>query len=626
MAVEPHQARAAIDMVLPWLDRLAAAGDHENLRAFGSCLRELSPRGDASSGQRIVEAVRPPAARALAAGRGQTLASLLGSCGPERENVLLDQFRALLCEQNATWTAAAEPVDRQVLSELLLEALAAAGAQPDRAPPKSQLLIAAFRAAKEASRTAEVYALLADTEIKAQLGRKWDAQQQQLASTLETHVPPAACPEASAWLNMELARTAQQGDEVLRRLTRLAAAHARLPENARKTKQLFKLTGDLLTDPLHRAVAFGRMAEAAAGSALGERFFDDFQDAVEPLKPEQCDKAHRGLARAGAVNVLCRAIVADVLPWDQESHKRFQRWSKVVLESSPAVVDCLCSRLVDLLDQEDRAEQVFPVARQLMAKPAASGDAAAMRRLYDKVLLTMPLEPLSEKWNRVFSMLPEGLDAVARNRLQVFRFMREVQTLAGQPDWSIARFPDDKPAWRELDRLPPPEPWQVVTWCVDRLKGLQNAGIETSNDARTFVEKFRAAKMESPQHLAAAVVRLTGDCDPVSRVLVATTFACCGLEGAAGFRGWRDLVVAIADRLDPATRDLFELHLRYRFRRPDPELRNRLHNLYVALGMEQPERPAEAAAPPPDAGQADHPTEGIVRSVLHFFRGKPSDK
>ena len=461
---------------------------------------------------------------------------------------------------------------------------------------------------------------MANTEVKAQLGGTWEAAQQRLARDLEAHLPASACPEASAWLNMELVRVGKpEGEELTRRLVGVSAACAFLPENRQKTKQLLKVAKDRVPDQQARAVVLGRMAEATIERSLGRVLYDEHLKAMEALKPNQRDEVRRQLARAGAARLLCRALLDDVLPWQDDSQKRFQKWSKAVLENQPRLVDCLCGRVVELLDREDLASEALSIARQLMAKPPVStANAAGILRLYNKVLLTLPLRPLTDRWGKIFSMLPEGLDAAAKDRLRMLKFMQEVRALAGQPDWSLAKFPHDRAAWRELHRLPAHEQWQAVAWCVDRLR---NVGIEGPGDARVFVEKLGAAQYASLHQMARAVDRLSEDRDPVTQVLVATAFARCGVEAPPLLDRWNALVAAIANTLDAPTRRLFEAHLRGRFWPRDAQLDKRLHELYVALGMEQPEPPPGADRPAKgQAGETEESQRPPHRRVLQLLR------
>jgi len=106
-------------------------------------------------------------------------------------------------------------------------------------------------------------------------------------------------------------------------------------------------------------------------------------------------------------------------------------------------------------------------------------------------------------------------------------------------------------------------------------------------------------------------MQLVAKRDPVTVVLATMAFVRCEIEGSKPAENYRQVVVAIAERLDAKTRELFEQHLSHRFRRTLAEDAGRLRKLRVALGLETDENAQKA---------------GILSRLWSLLRGSGSEE
>jgi hypothetical protein len=341
------------------------------------------------------------------------------------------------------------------------------------------------------------------------------------------------------------------------------------------------------------------MAEAAHDTASGERLFEAYAGHVEQLKPQHRNRTLRDLAKANAVHVLCREMLGEVLPWSEQSAKRFQSWYDTVLRSNAHLLDSLRQHVAGLLKEPNPPDGVLSLVRRVLPKKGEPGASSGLSALYNALARALPLEPLSDQWGEALTPLPDGLSPREEGRLRVLSFMRDVKQRAGEPSWSTADFPYTDSVWQnDVQALSPGEAASVLEWGI-RTSALN--GVTAPKDAADLVRILGAVKEKTPQNIADAVVHLLQGRDPVTDVLVATAFARCALEGSKPSAAWGRVLGAILERFDKRTLDLFERHLQHRFCRRDSEYETRLEQLRIDAGLARPksttspERPAETS-------------------------------
>jgi hypothetical protein len=615
LATEPRQARIALERLLPHIEALAHTNNAAGLSALTTNLARLTDRVATAAEQAqatdFVSHLRTLATMAFVAGQGRTTAALLTACGKARDGILLALLNDILGDPVASRVNASLTSDWEQLVELFLDGLRLAEKTPDTAPPLARLLVATFRTAHATGLVPQVWEGVGGRLVKAHLGSQWDAEKRQLVRDLIACVPVDRCPDANAWLNLRLleATPPQSVAELIDSLEKIAGTCSRCADAATLTQDALRIAREQLRAHPQRAEALGRLAEAAHGTASGTTLFAAYRHEMEQAEPNQYSKIRQALATAGVVHVLCRELLAEVLPWNEENgHRTLQSWQSAVLKAHAKVLDGVRQEVAILLGEPEQADSMFPLAEALIPKqPDKSAAGRGLVALYGAVARVLPLEPLSNKWRQALASLPGGVAPEAQARLRVLQFMGAVAKLASDEHWSPTDFPHSDPAWRDdIRSLGPGEKAQVLEWCLDTFA---TTGVTTAQEAEGLVVLLRAAGEQSADTVANAVAYLLKERDPVTAVLVATAFALCALEGAQKSAAWGVIVRAILEPWDKSTRRLFEAHLAHRFGRRGQQYNERLLELCDAAGLPRPilaALPTQAPSPWPSvAGMLD---------------------
>jgi hypothetical protein len=625
LAMRPEQAQAALDLLVLRARSLAQANDVAPLRVLTSGLAALVGKvatgtpADALS-HPVVAELRQLAGDAFAQGHGRTTAALLQACGPARDCALMALLGDALSDSRLSLSSSLDTADREQVVNLLLDGLRLAE-EAEETRESDQLLVLTFRVAHEVDLVADVWERIGEALVQARLSGDWDAEKLALARAVVKHTPADCCPEASAWLNLKLLEATRPAAEQLpTMLTEIARAASRSAAAAGFTADVLRFAQERIPEENQYAVVLGRMAEAAHGTAAGQTLFAAYQDVMEQIRDKHRNRIHRKLAQADVVHVLCHELLDEVLPWDDESPNKFQRWRSVVLDPHAQVMDGLRQQVAGLLTEPGQAEarNVAPLVEELMPKPQAKAAAQpGSLALYQAVVLSLPLEPLPDQWSQPLASPPDGLPPEVAARLRVLKFMREIEQRAIGPRWATTEFPYDDPAWqRDVPSLVPDDKSRMLTWCVDTFA---TTGVTTPEEAQGLTRLLAAVGEESPQSIANVAARLLVGSDPVTCVLVATAFARCALEGAEPDGTWGDIVKEILIRFDKSTLQLFDAHLTHRFCRRDQEYEARLEQLRISVGLSRPQ-PAALPTKVGDLTTSPSPTPsqplGVAASVL----------
>lgn len=616
---QPQQAQVILDMLWPHIQAMAQRDDLDSLTALRAGVTAavdcLPPEAEQAPAASFVLQVRGLAGEALTRGQVRTAATLLHMCGRARDRNLLDLLREALGKPVAAIAAPATTADGEQWVDLLLDGLRLAEKSTEGAPPVEQLLVAVFRAAQGANRIADLWGekRISESLVKPRLSGEWNAEKQALTQALVECVPAQLCPEANAWLNLKLLNEARpKGEQLSNLLAETAFACARCAEAEKLTMDLVRLAQKQYPEHEQLAITLGRMADASLNTAPGEKVFKAYQDTIKQITSNRHVAVHRKLAEVGGTRVLCRELLADVLPWnDQDSPRKLQHWRDNVLASKRQVMDDLRQQVANLLGQPGQAKGTFPLAEALI--PKHEGKLAAgpgLLALYTAATLALPLAPTS--WRQFLATPPEGLTAGTATRLRVLKFVYETGQLTGEADWSTVKFPSDNPAWnRDVPALNVDDKQQALAWCIDTFKVV---GVTTPEEAHGLITLLDAVGEKA--RLAEAVGRLTKGRDPVTCVMVATAFARCALENVCQAENWGLIVKSILERYDKATRQLFEAHLTHRFGRRGEKYDERLRRLCETVGLALPQAATSSQSPPSAPSTSGTTKPGSISSEI----------
>ncbi|MFO1432367.1 MAG: hypothetical protein U1F76_19855 [Candidatus Competibacteraceae bacterium] len=479
-----------------------------------------------------------------------------------------------------------------------------------RQPPQAKSVLDFFlphlQTLRETNQSAALAALGQELVV---LIDRCDENKAALIRDLVARLPATTCPDANARLNLRLLQITQpQGEALLQTLTEITAAGARADHAQEIMAELLPIVRQSYSQAQELAVALGRMAEAAYGTAVQETLLTAYQEALQQA-PSRQDQIRRKLAGAGAVQVLCHELLAEVLPWKAEDSSRLQHWDSMVLRQHPQLLDTLCRQVADRMAKPIDREAILPLAQKLLSRGSKQAE-AGFAALYNATILGLPLQPLGETWKQALATLPPGLSQAAESRRRILRFLGQLQRRAGEPDWSILQFPHTDPAWEsDVRSLNAMQQAQVLAWCIDTFT---STGVTTAEEATRLTGLLAAIGKTEPDDIAGAVQQLLAGRDPVTEVLVAMAFVQSALSdpGAVGQTGKN--LAAILKRFDSATRRLFEEHLQHRFCPPGQQ--KRLEPLLLATGLLQVESPPLVGKPEDTTRATEQP-----HSAGHLF-------
>ena len=625
VAQQPAQAHQALDLLLPHVGRLAAADDARNLGALSSDLSELANRvardEEINRSQTFLSTVLDLAGEALTRGQGRTVSALLQTCGAARKDYLLSVLDgALSDEQLSIINPAADAADHRAIFSLLVDGLTYAAQQPDYATVLDQWLVVAFRTATEARLLPELWARTGDQLVKPRLSGEWSADIEQLLRALLAHTSAEQCGAANAWLNLRLlTANPPQGAALLTQLKELASACAHSDDGAALASEVIRQGLAQFPEAEHeaRAETLAQMSETVSATAPGDVFFQAYLEESRLVAPQQF-QLRRKLAAEGVLNVLCRELIAEVLPWDEE---QFQLWWNELLRRDKRLLDTVRRGAAAQLRSSKQSDDGLALAEALLPdKPEPPVAGSGLGMLYEAIALRLPLAPIMKRWAQVLNQVPEGR---GRARLRVMSFMRDVERQAQGPDWSVLKFPHTQQAWSsDLKSLTQGDKEEALSWCLDQFIA---TGVPGPGEAQSLVRILAATGAERPEQIAEAIMDLLYKRDAVTCVNAVMAFALCALEGTGQRVDYGSIVNAILDRSDRKTRILFEDHLLRRFAPDDPNYQRRLGQFCDVLGIAKPKsvEPAPRAAAAEGGGEESagwSNVTGILGSAKRSWR------
>ncbi len=569
---QPSQIETVLGWILPHIRLLAQQDDAAGLKLLDADLSILVNKqlSETESGfaQGFISEVQGMASNALAEGHGRKAEALLAICGSARERILLELSKDALAKPDVALFAPTNPEDQKPLINLLLDTLRLAEKISEETFPFAQLLIATFRMARDTNLVAYIWECLGDTLVKPRLSGQWDAEKQKLVADIIKYVPADKCPDGYVWLNIEFLKvTKPQGENLLARLVDLTRISSRCTRSTEFTSELLLEVERQFFDTEERAVALGRMTESAQNTASEEGLFKAYRDAMKKVIANRHNSIRLKLADAGVVQVLCRELLEEILPWSEEdSRRKFQDWQGNVL-SRPQIMENLCQQVTNLLKDSVQIKGVLPLAECLIPKQQGGAPVSkGLIALYNAVVFALPLQPLSDKWNQLLASPLAGLLPKAEGRLRVLRFLRHIEGKAKTPNWSTTEFPCNDDRCRDISSLNEDEKKIVLKWCIGTFV---NSGVTTPQEAQGLVRLLKDVGEKSVEAVALAVEQLLDNRDPVTYVLAATAFTTCGLKDPNNLENWASIVGTIIKRFDRKTVRLFEEHLEKRFYQQD---------------------------------------------------------
>ncbi len=592
VAKTSDQARAALELVLPTLARPADADDHARLAELASEVARLVNRVEQGARpeqeEKVRQVVRPLACEALAAGRGQTLGALLGACGSGQWAVLLGLLKESRSDPEVTVGVSADDADRRHLVKLMIDTALNVIRDPTQGKLSQGVLVLTFQTASQAGLAADAWQCLAAEVAKPALGGDWDESKHKLAEGLLVHLTSDTCPEGNLWLNVRLIEASgPQGRKLQEALANAAAACSHCDDADEHAQRLLAVADRLLPDGYQRAVALGRMAEAASGTPLEGTFSGAYLTAVG-RQENQRNNVHKRLAELGAVGILCEEMLADVLPWDEQgSPERLESWHAAVLKPFPQALTELGRKVAALLGQLQDGSSLWPLAARLLAL-GAEGNAEDLAPLYDAMAMSLPLAPLDDPWSKVLRAAPSTMDDAARRRLDLLKLMQNVAEGSASPEWSTTKFPHGERAWQEVRQLDPGDRRSVLDWLI---RTFVPVGASVPKEAAALVRLLQQAGFDRPADVANVVTALLEGRPPLTCGLMARNFVLCAFARTDVNANWPGIVEAIVTRFDKKTRRLFEEDLVRGFW-PGKDPQRRLKPFRDALGL-QPPVPAE---------------------------------
>lgn len=628
-AQEPRQVEVAWRKLRKHIQRLAQANESAALTSLAPSLASLSDRSDV-----FLNELFTLTQHTFNAGRGCAADALLKAGGKGRDGRLLTLLGEAMKRPPQFSANSLSAEDRERMRDLLVDGLRLASqSQAETAPPIEPLLLFVFRQAKELGCAAEVWNITGGPLVKARLSGEMNDGQQKLAQELAACLTADQSPDANVWLNLQLLKTAKpEGKALIDRLVETARAVAQCADAASLTNEVIELVNTGIQDPCDRAVAFARLATSTEGSPSEEKFAAAYSEHRAKVEEQQINKLRRQLADAHAIPILLRELTADVLPWSEESPKKFKAWMDGINQSRE-LLDAVRMSVARWLQQPNQSDKYLPLAEALWPRQQEKmgGDNNGLAALAGAIIGALPLAPLDNRWAEKLKQIPDKTPPQAKTRLRLLLFLSRIEQSAKNPDWSLTKFPSKDQEWRAVGALPPEERDAVAQWC---LTTFQQCGVRKPDEADALINFFLNIGYKSIEGLADvvadAVEQLLEGRDPVTSVLVAMAFAQNGLDDASQRREWGMILKAIldCDSFDKNTRKLFDAHLELRFGRRDKNYEKNISELRRVAGLPAPK---SAAAPAPAANQArsatpeSSSTQNLLGKMTRFLRRGSDD-
>lgn len=628
-AQEPRQVEVAWRKLRPHVERLAQTNERVALTSLAPFLAALSDRSDV-----FLNELFTLTQYAFTLGRGCAADALLKAGGKGRDNHLLALLGEAMKRPPQLSTNSLNAEDRERMRDLLVDGLRLASqSQAETAPPIEPLLLFIFRQAKDLGCAAEVWNIAGGPLVKARLSGEMNDGQRKLAQELAACLTADQSPDASVWLNLQLLKAAKlEGKALVDKLVETARAVAQCSDAASLTNEVVELASNGIQDPCDRAVAFARMATSTEGSPSEEKFAAAYSEHRAKVEEQQVNKLRRQLADARAIPILLRELTADVLPWSEESPKKFKAWMDGI-NHSKELLDAVRMSVAQWLQQPNQTDKYLPLAEALWPRQQekTGGDNNGLAALAGAVIGALPLAPLDNHWAEKLKQIPDKTPQQAKTRLRLLLFLSKIEQSRKNPDWSLTKFPSTDQEWRAVAALPPEERDAVAQWC---LATFHQCGVRKPEEADALINFFTHIGYKSIDGLANAVAdaveQLLEGRDPVTCVQVAMAFAQNGLDDASQRREWGMILKAIldCDSFDKNTRKLFDAHLELRFGRRDKNYEKNVSELRRVAGLPAPK---SAAAPAPAANQAksatpeSSSTQNLLGKVTRFLRRGSDD-
>jgi hypothetical protein len=610
-AIEPERAAFVLDQLfLAEVGRLAGENDALGLRHL------MRPASDLQARRREPGAFEAEVLRlaraALSGGRGVVLTALLELCGATRAKATAELCSALPTEITVPSIEEARP-----LIERLLEGAAALGG--DETAVRS-VLIAVFGLAHRAGCCAPVWAGIGATWIVPRLADPWSANKSQFARQILEHNPPADSPDAYVTLSLALLRDADSDVRAhFERLPDLATACAAHPDSASASGAVARALNDRFKGK-ERLVALARLVEGARGSPCRATFFAAYRGAARAL-PHELDEIRRELSAAGLVHTVCSDLLDEVLPWTNRSPAALEHWWTSALARDAALLDAALREVAALLPA---APDIMGLADGLLGRSLADGGTGPGHSvLAAAVAAALPMTPSSDRWLDVLDRTlgpSHKLSPAIEIRLEVLGFVVVTARAAAAPNWTVAHFSFDDPAWKKARLLTDADKGQLRGWLQ---AGPLATGITTPEDARAFIALFEASGETSMEQIGRIADGLARDRDPVTRVLTAAAFVRCHLGSTDSTARSAQLLRALVETWDRDVRQLLEQHLSFGFGLDRQAVQPRLEALSREAGLTLSSRAAAEEDSVESDRAASNPGDGFFKQLGRFFGGRP---
>jgi len=648
----PSQAEAAFWEVASVLGPLSFEQALEPMRANVRDLAQLADRMKMAGGTTLpgpIEEILKFARLFLGGGRAPAAAVMLDCCGSHRKVVLLGLLPAAIS------ASCAAPADRLAQAEILSEGVVAVHGLPANhtVPRVPQLLPPLFKLLAELDlpANARLWRIM-EPVLKQILGDDKDPQTLPLVRSLLGLVKPDTCPDAVAMLSERFIQfNRPQGDALFHHLESMARAcrHCEKSDNLvafidLKTRESFK-------PELVLALTQARLVEAAWGSRAEDVLYRAYRETRgrvvrnedRPNPPTRDQKgAQPGVSAPAAAfddqllkkdawRVLCRDFVETLPPWNEQSGQCVDFWLRQGKFNHLDMADKLCEELTPRFQGGEGRQAEPDLTAHLIARQRKSNAVGAgFLGLSAKIINSLPVEPLPDKWRALLSTPRGGLDHATERRLALLALLTEISEAVSSPDWPFACFPANNVVWLETVAALPPEGKKTSEQFL--MKCFETVGLSSPADARVFLQATipldASTDLEAGSALAsrgfnaragqiaARMAGLLRSRDTYSRAAVVVAFVQYGLASdveTALCGAVAGGVLSEFDREDKPLRRLVEDHLERRFCFPSQDYICRLRVLCRAGEITLP---SFAVEPAPKDTLAK---SGVLRGIGRLF-------
>jgi hypothetical protein len=443
--------------------------------------------------------------------------------GKEYKNILVESLFKCIEDSNLSVSCSKDSDDMSKMAEVIQYLYIFIDKNSDCKLSLDNLMIALCEAAQKAGCAGPFWKLIGASPVIPYLQDNFN-EKKDLANSLLSIFQAVHVPEACTWLRyLQISNSTLEPEQLVQACVEVVDAGSCSSDCAEVIAKIPELIKNRIPQTNNQALALGMIAEHACMYSYLDFLFLRYQSIMNNLDPEMSEKVRNSLLEQQCIEVVSREIIENLNPWKATQKTTLAQWKKCILDSNSKILDKIYGELATQIHQNNLdaiilAEIVVP--DELKNQNISNN----LVRLLQEIALHLPIAPLDGKWSLVFVKLDEfsTFSKAAISRIEILKFMREMNISSSKSDWKIVKFPTSGSIWEKVkDLSSQDERAAAVKWSLGVFK---NCGINNSAEAQHFINILKCAGIVSHGKVASFIFDLIKDRDLVTIILIISAF------------------------------------------------------------------------------------------------------